>query len=207
MCSVDRRRYRDGGFNGQWTSQLAPSQCSGTLFSLGLLPLAPSRVSLSRANGWAPSLFSTRARIPGLYATWKASGLKRDITEPPPSPLPPPLLSIPLRPSLLPSHGTQKTRGPILSAEKFIARSTLIGREIIGHSFPLSARSKRRSLIHDFSRIIAGPCLLPYPPPFLLAVRATVSPRISFPHPCSVPTKNSLIKTSFERASRFSNQR
>lgn len=124
-----------------------------------------------------------------------------------PLPPPPPLLSIPLRPSLLPSHGTQKTRGPILSAEKFIARSTLIGREIIGHSFPLSARSKRRSLIHDFSRIIAGPCLLPYPPPFLLAVRATVSPRISFPHPCSVPTKNSLIKTSFERASRFSNQR
>lgn len=67
----------------------------------------------------------------------------------------------------MPGHGTQKTRGPILSAEKFIARSTLIGREIIGHSFPLSARSKRRSLIHDFSRIIAGPCLptLPLPSP------------------------------------------
>lgn len=48
MCSVDRRRYRDGDFNGHWTSQLAPSQCSGTLFSLpppilsfSLYPLSP----------------------------------------------------------------------------------------------------------------------------------------------------------------------
>lgn len=32
MCPVDRRRYRDGDFNGQWTSQLAPFQCSGILF-------------------------------------------------------------------------------------------------------------------------------------------------------------------------------
>lgn len=53
-------------------------------------------------------------------------------------------------------HGNRtENRGPILSAEKFIARSTLIGREIIGHSFSPSARSKRLSLIHDFSRIIA----------------------------------------------------
>lgn len=54
--------------------------------------------------------------------------------------------------------GNTEYRGPILSAGKFIARSTLIGREIIGHSFSPSARSKRLSLIHDFSRIIAGPC-------------------------------------------------
>lgn len=33
ICApLDRRRYQDGGFNGQWTSQLAPFQCSGTLF-------------------------------------------------------------------------------------------------------------------------------------------------------------------------------
>lgn len=60
-------------------------------------------------------------------------------------------------------HGNTENRGPILSAKKFIARSTLIGREIIGHSFSPSARSKRLSLIHDFSRIIAGSRHLLYP--------------------------------------------
>lgn len=40
-------------------------------------------------------------------------------------------------------HGNRtENRGLILSAGKFIARSTLIGREIIGHSFAPSARSK-----------------------------------------------------------------
>lgn len=62
------------------------------------------------------------------------------------------------RPLFRPGHENTENRDPILSAKKFIARSTLIGREIIGHSFSPSARSKRLSLIHDFSRIIAGPC-------------------------------------------------
>lgn len=43
----------------------------------------PSPLSLSRTGEGALSPFPTRARIPGLYATWKASGLKRDITGPP----------------------------------------------------------------------------------------------------------------------------
>lgn len=46
MCPVNRRRYQNGGFNGQWTSQLAPSQCSGTLFPLPP-QLHPFSVSLS----------------------------------------------------------------------------------------------------------------------------------------------------------------
>lgn len=74
------------------------------------------------------------------------------------------------RPLFRPGHENTENRDPILSAGKFIARSTLIGREIIGHSFSPSARSKRLSLIHDFSRIIAGPChCLPLPPPPPLA--------------------------------------
>lgn len=125
MCPVDRRRYRDGDFNGQWTSQLAPSQCSGILFpphcsfftslrftfsfflvfllslfflfytciflpesplfvfslyrSAGLNPLSHSSLSLSFS---LPSLFLLPSQPPDLYATWKASGLKRDITDP-----------------------------------------------------------------------------------------------------------------------------
>lgn len=74
--------------------------------------------------------------------------------------------------------GNTEYRGPILSAGKFIARSTLIGREIIGHSFSPSARSKRLSLIHDFSRIIAGPCHRL--PPFPLSL-----PRFRFLRPLS----------------------
>lgn len=41
MCSVDRRWYQDGGFNGQWTSQLAPFQCSGTLLFPPFLHFSP----------------------------------------------------------------------------------------------------------------------------------------------------------------------
>lgn len=93
-------------------------------------------------------LFLFSNQTPGLYAIWKASGLKRDITSP----------------SLRLGHGNTEYGGPILSAKKFIARSTLIGREIIGHSFSPFARSKRLSLIHDFSRIIAGSRHLPLPP-------------------------------------------
>lgn len=125
MCPVDRRRYRDGDFNGQWTSQLAPSQCSGILFPphcsftlslllsallslsflfscalysflyiiflLVFLPVSPLFVfSLYRSAGLSPlspiflsfSLFLLPDQTPDLYATWKASGLKRDITGP-----------------------------------------------------------------------------------------------------------------------------
>jgi len=46
MCSVDRRRYRDGDFNGHWTSQLAPSQCSGTLFPPRFCPPRHSFIPL-----------------------------------------------------------------------------------------------------------------------------------------------------------------
>lgn len=140
MCSVDRRRYRDGDFNGHWTSQLAPSQCSGTLlpprfcpprhsfipflhfslsfaFSRFTLPFTHLSVNLSSCVSlvrflsssfrWPKSpiasfssslslflsLFLLPSQTPGLYATWKASGLKRDITGP----------------SLASDTGTQKT--------------------------------------------------------------------------------------------------
>lgn len=80
------------------------------------------------------------------------------------------------RPLFRPGHENTENRDPILSAGKFIARSTLIGREIIGHSFSPSARSKRLSLIHDFSRIIAGPChCLPLPPSLLSVVLSNIS--------------------------------
>lgn len=49
--------------------------------------------------------------------------------------------------------GTEQDETLSYPREKFIARSTLIGREIIGHSFLLSSRSKT-PLIHD-RRIIA----------------------------------------------------
>lgn len=143
MCSVDRRWYRDGDFNGHWTSQLAPSQCSGTLFPLPILSSSPQCYPLSpllstflslpfflallfflhiflliflpvsprfvfflhRSTGpSSPShlpllslflffSFLFPSQTPGLYATWKASGLKRDITGP----------------SLASDTGTQKT--------------------------------------------------------------------------------------------------
>ena len=145
MCSVDRRRYWDGGFNGHWTSQLAPFQCSGTLFSLALLPpdtLVAFFFSFERTR-LSFSYQSTDSRsicdLEGFRAEAGHYG---------------PLFYL---------RRNTENRGPILSGKKFIARSTLIGREIIGHSFPLSARSKRRSLIHDFSRIIAGPCHPSFP--------------------------------------------
>lgn len=59
---MDRRRYQDGGFNGQWTSQLAPSQCSGTLFppsnlSSSLQLLHPFSISLHLSLCLSFSLF------------------------------------------------------------------------------------------------------------------------------------------------------
>lgn len=60
MCPVDRRRYRDGDFNGQWTSQLAPSQCSGILF--------PPRCSFFTSLRFTFSLFlSFLSLSPALF--------------------------------------------------------------------------------------------------------------------------------------------
>lgn len=160
MCSVDRRRYWDGGFNGHWTSQLAPFQCSGTLFSLALLPpdtLVAFFFSFERTR-LSFSYQSTDSRsicdLEGFRAEAGHYG---------------PLFYL---------RRNTENRGPILSGKKFIARSTLIGREIIGHSFPLSARSKRRSLIHDFSRIIAGPCHPSFP--FLPSLSLSLFPTPPF---------------------------
>lgn len=202
MCSVDRRRYRDGDFNGHWTSQLAPSQCSGTLlpprfcpprhsfipflhfsplFSLSFsfsrltLPFTHLSVNLSSCVSLVRFLSSSFCWPKSSIASFSSSlSLVLSVSAPKSN-----SRSIcdlegfraeaghygPL--SRL-GHGNTENRGPILSARKFIARSTLIGREIIGHSFSPSARSKRLSLIHDFSRIIAGSRHLL--PPFLLTL-------------------------------------
>lgn len=191
MCSVDRRRYRDGDFNGHWTSQLAPSQCSGILFlpldsvllATVLPPFSPllstflsfflfSRFTLLFTY-LSVNLSSCVSQL-RFFSLHRSAGLSSRSH-----------LSLFLSFSLLVSapksnsrsicdlegfraeaghygplsrfgYGNTENRGPILSAKKFIARSTLIGREIIGHSFSPFARSKRLSLIHDFSRIIAG---------------------------------------------------
>lgn len=212
MCPVDRRWYRDGDFNGQWTSQLAPSQCSGILFPP---PPAPPRCSFSLSLLSLSFSFSCTLHS-FLYIIFLLASLPVSL----PYFLPLSLrclksfipisfsfsfcfccqakipIYIHMRPGRLPdwsgilqtplSSRTREHRkpgSPILSAKKFIARSTLIGREIIGHTFSPSARSKRLSLIHDFSRIIAGPChrlSLPPPPP-LSSVRRSVKHLLFLP--------------------------
>ena len=155
MCSVDRRRYRDGGFNGQWTSQLAPSQCSGTLFSLGLLP-PDTLLSLSLPLVRLSFLFSLeRARIPGLYATWKASGLKRDITGPR---LAPPL---PLRCTL--GRNTEN-RGSYLIREEVY--SPVDSNWARNHRALLSSvRSLKKTLTNSRFLAYYCPAVPPFPPP------------------------------------------
>lgn len=115
----------------------------------------------------APSLFPTRARIPGLYATWKASGLKRDITGPPSA-----------RP-----RNTENPRSYLIRGEVYSPVDSNWAR----NHRPLlsSVRSVKKTLTN--SRFLAYYCrpMPAYPPsPFTLpplSDPATVSPpRISF---------------------------
>lgn len=212
MCSVDRRRYRDGDFNGHWTSQLAPSQCSGTLFPSRFCPLATALPPFSTPLHFSLSFPLSRFTLPFTHLSVNLSScvslvrfLSSSVCWPKPS-ISSFSFSLPF--SLLPSvsapksnsrsicdlegfraeaghygplsrlrHGNTENPGPILSAKKFIARSTLIGREIIGHSFSPSARSKR---LLTNSRFLAYYCRIASRPLLFLSLSFRLCVKIFF---------------------------